>query len=127
MGNSTSHGTEGLDHGDDDADDPFDGAETLGYRVLGVQPNSPASKAGLVSFLDFLIGCNDQMLLGSGENLQPGMEYDDIDLPALLMDNKEKELEFCKFSFSTRELNREMMLVISQLTISSLAFSNVLS
>lgn len=77
-------------------DDPFDGIETLGYRVLGVQPNSPASKAGLVSFLDFLIGCNDQMLLGSGEHLQPGMEYDDIDLPTLLNDNKGVELEFCK-------------------------------
>jgi hypothetical protein len=77
-------------------DDPFDGIETLGYRVLGVQPNSPASKAGLVSFLDFLIGCNDQMLLGSGEHLQPGMEYDDIDLPTLLNDNKGVELEFRK-------------------------------
>jgi hypothetical protein len=97
MGNSTSHSTERLPHDDEDADDPFDGVETLGYRVLGVQPNSPASKAGLVSFLDFLIGCNDQMLLGSGEHLQPGMEYDDIDLPALLMENKDKELEFCKY------------------------------
>jgi GRASP55/65 PDZ-like domain len=81
----------------DDADDPFDGVDTLGYRVLGVQPNSPASKAGLVSFLDFLIGCNDKMLLGSGEDLLPGMEYDDIDLPTLLLENKDKELEFCKF------------------------------
>jgi GRASP55/65 PDZ-like domain len=97
MGNAASHSTERLPYGDEDADDPFDGVETLGYRVLGVQPNSPASKAGLVSFLDFLIGCNDQMLLGSGENLQPGMEYDDIDLPALLLENKEKELEFCKY------------------------------
>ena len=34
--------------GDDAMLDPFDGADTLGYRVLGVQPNSPASKAGLV-------------------------------------------------------------------------------
>ena len=49
-----------------------------------------------MSFLDFLIGCNDQMLLGSGEHLQPGMEYDDIDLPTLLNDNKGVELEFCK-------------------------------
>lgn len=97
MGNSTSHSTERPPYDDEDADDPFDGVETLGYRVLGVQPNSPASKAGLVSFLDFLVGCNNQMLLGSGENLQPGMEYDDIDLPALLLENKDKELEFCKY------------------------------
>eukprot|EP00571_Detonula_confervacea_P017486 CAMPEP_0172303486 /NCGR_PEP_ID=MMETSP1058-20130122/5014_1 /TAXON_ID=83371 /ORGANISM="Detonula confervacea, Strain CCMP 353" /LENGTH=51 /DNA_ID=CAMNT_0013014313 /DNA_START=136 /DNA_END=288 /DNA_ORIENTATION=- len=43
---------------DDYADEfaKFDGIETLGYRVLGVQPNSPASAAGLVSFLDFLVG-----------------------------------------------------------------------
>ena len=86
------------DHNHMIEDDPFDGIETLGYRVLGVQPNSPASKAGLVSFLDFLIGCNDQMLLGSGEHLQPGMEYDDIDLPTLLSDNKNVELEFCKYN-----------------------------
>lgn len=102
MGNATSSADIGDTNNDDTAnnmieDDPFDGIDTLGYRVLGVQPNSPASKAGLVSFLDFLIGCNDQMLLGSGEHLQPGMEYDDIDLPTLLNDNKGVELEFCKY------------------------------
>lgn len=103
MGNATSQASDsnhptnsGIDDSNLIEDDPFDGIETLGYRVLGVQPNSPASKAGLVSFLDFLIGCNDQMLLGSGEHLQPGMEYDDIDLPTLLIDNKGVELEFCK-------------------------------
>ena len=100
MGNATSS-SDHPNNNDDTTDnliedDPFDGIETLGYRVLGVQPNSPASKAGLVSFLDFLIGCNDQMLLGSGEHLQPGMEYDDIDLPTLLSDNKGVELEFRK-------------------------------
>ncbi|KAL3788035.1 hypothetical protein HJC23_008379 [Cyclotella cryptica] len=71
----------------------FDGIETLGYRVLGVQPNSPASAAGLVSFLDFLVGCNGVMLMGSGEGLEEGEEYDDVDFPALLRDNEGKELE----------------------------------
>jgi hypothetical protein len=71
----------------------FDGVETLGYRVLGVQPNSPASAAGLVSFLDFLVGCNDEMLLASGEGLEEGDEYDDVDFPALLKGNVGKELE----------------------------------
>jgi hypothetical protein len=71
----------------------FDGVETLGYRVLGVQPNSPASAAGLVSFLDFLVGCNGEMLLASGEGLEEGDEYDDVDFPALLKDNVGKELE----------------------------------
>lgn len=92
MGNSSSAG------GEDDPLDPFDGIDTLGYRVLGVQPNSPAAAAGLVSFLDFLVGVNDKMLLGSGEELQPGEEYDDVDLPALLEENKGQEVEFCTLS-----------------------------
>lgn len=71
----------------------FDGIETLGYRVLGVQPNSPASAAGLVSFLDFLVGCNGVILMGSGEGLEEGEEYDDVDFPALLRENEGKELE----------------------------------
>ena len=32
--------------------------DAVGYRVLGVQPNSPASSAGLVSFFDFVIAAN---------------------------------------------------------------------
>lgn len=54
MGNAAS-AEEG---GEDDPLDPFDGIDTLGYRVLGVQPDSPASEAGLVSFLDFLVVCD---------------------------------------------------------------------
>jgi hypothetical protein len=94
MGNSSSSTT---DADPDNAllQDPFDGIDTLGYRVLGVQPNSPASKAGLVSFLDFLVGANQKMLLGSGENLREGDEYDDVDLPALLEENKNQSIEFC--------------------------------
>jgi len=102
MGNSASH--EG-----DHEDDPFDGADTLGYRVLGVQPNSPASKAGLVSFLDFLVGEQQKMLLGSGEDLEEGEEYDDIDLPALLKENVNKEIEFCKFSNTSSYKERVLM------------------
>ena len=30
----------------------------VGYRVLGVQPNSPASSVGLVSFFDFVVAAN---------------------------------------------------------------------
>jgi C-terminal processing protease CtpA/Prc len=29
--------------------------ETVGFRILGVQPNSPAEKVGLVSFFDFIV------------------------------------------------------------------------
>jgi len=32
-----------------------------GYRVLGVQPGSPAAEAGLVSFLDFVVGCHGEL------------------------------------------------------------------
>lgn len=92
MGNSASHPNQGDDL------DQFDGVETLGYRVLGVQPNSPASRAGLVSFFDFLVGANGKMLLGSGEELQDGEEYDDIDFPGLLKEHKDKTVELCKYS-----------------------------
>jgi hypothetical protein len=43
MGNSSS------------ADEEFG---KVGYRVLGVQPNSPASQVGLVSFFDFIVAAN---------------------------------------------------------------------
>ena len=92
MGNASTH-----EHDDAEDLDPFDGIDTLGYRVLGVQPDSPAAEAGLVSFLDFLVGANGQMLLGSGEGLEDGEEYDDVDLPKLLQDHKDKELELCKY------------------------------
>ena len=96
MGNSAS--TDQDEWGDNETMlDPFDGADTLGYRVLGVQPDSPASKAGLVSFLDFLVGANGEMLLASGENVEHGEEYPDIDLPELLQKNKGKKVEFRKF------------------------------
>lgn len=91
MGNTA---TTGADPDDEFAE--FDGIETLGYRVLGVQPDSPASKAGLVSFLDFIVGANGEMLLGSGEHLEEGEEYDDVDFPGLLQSNKGQVVELCK-------------------------------
>ena len=94
--NNNNNNDDNSELDDDDALDPFDGIDTVGYRVLGVQPNSPASQAGLVSFLDFLVGAQGQMLLGSGEGLKPGEEYNDVDLPALLNEHKEKAMEFCK-------------------------------
>jgi len=81
----------------------FDGIETLGYRVLGVQPNSPASKSGLVSFLDFLVGANGKMLLGSGEDLEEGEEYDDVDFPNLLLENKGKPIELLVWNIKSQE------------------------
>ena len=34
-------------------------SDSVGYRVLGVQPNSPASNCGLVSFFDFIVAANE--------------------------------------------------------------------
>lgn len=100
MGNSSS--TDG-ENDDEALLDPFDGADTLGYRVLGVQPDSPASKAGLVSFLDFLVGANGEMLLASGENVEHGEEYPDVDLPKLLQENKGKPVEFLVWNMKSQQ------------------------
>ena len=91
MGNSASTNGTGASAGD--GLDNFDGIETLGYRVLGAQPNSPASKAGLVSFLDFIVGAEGRPLFDSGEDLDEGEEYDDVDFPKLLQEFKGRELE----------------------------------
>lgn len=48
MGNSTSSGKKMNNE--------------FGYRVLGVQPSSPASNVGLVSFFDFIISANGEYL-----------------------------------------------------------------
>jgi len=98
MGNSESSAPDAGNTIDD-----FDGIETLGYRVLGVQPNSPASTAGLVSFFDFLIGADGQMLLGSGEELAEGEEYDDVDFPALLEKFKGQKLQLLVWNIKCQE------------------------
>jgi hypothetical protein len=85
MGNSDSN----LAHGHL-SEEHLAESETLGYRVLGVQPNSPASSAGLVSFLDFLVGCEEQMLLSNDDDVP------DVDFVQLLKDSVGKELELCK-------------------------------
>jgi hypothetical protein len=96
MGNEVSSSGDGLEVDEEDLLDKFDGIDTLGYRVLGVQPSSPASAAGLVSFFDFLVGANGKMLLGSPEGMAEGDEYDDVDFPLLLRDSLDQELELRK-------------------------------
>jgi hypothetical protein len=88
----------------------FDGCETLGYRVLGVQPNSPAARAGLVSFFDFLVGANGQLLFGinaqeeasrsTKKNNTDDEYFEDVDFPALLKGNVNQEIELCKWMVS---------------------------
>lgn len=36
----------------------LEGKNNVGYRVLGVQCDSPAEKGGLVSFFDFIVAAN---------------------------------------------------------------------
>lgn len=43
------------------------------------------------------MGANGEILLASGENVEHGEEYPDVDLPALLEENKGKEIEFCEY------------------------------
>jgi len=89
MGNKASH--------------EFDGCTTLGYRVLGVQPNSPASRAGLVSFFDFLVGVNGQLLFDNGEHSDPSGEYfEDLDFISIVKDNIDKEIELLVWNIKNK-------------------------
>lgn len=63
-----------------------------------MQPNSPASKAGLVSFFDFLVGVNGQLLFDNGSNAIKDNEYfEDLDFVSIVKDNVDQEIELCKF------------------------------
>ena len=58
MGNSLVSGASLLLEGDIENIRPLN----AGYRILGIHPNTAASRAGLVSFFDFIVGCNDKLL-----------------------------------------------------------------
>mmetsp|Transcript_8254 Transcript_8254/g.24408 ORF Transcript_8254/g.24408 Transcript_8254/m.24408 type:complete len:531 (+) Transcript_8254:503-2095(+) len=103
MGNSASGEEDYEYYEESDYAKQFDGIETLGYRVLGVQPNSPASKAGLVSFFDFIVGANQLMLLGSGVGLKEGDEYEDVDFPRLLRENLHKPVQLLVWNIKARD------------------------
>jgi len=46
---------------------PSDGYPTVGKRVLGVLKGSPAAKAGLVPWLDFVVGADGRLFVGDEE------------------------------------------------------------
>ena len=37
----------------------------IGYRILGIHPNTPADKSDLIPFFDFIVGCNGNLLFQS--------------------------------------------------------------
>ncbi len=58
MGNEVSGEGDYYDNDNDDEDDyakQFDGIETLGYRVLGVQPDSPGEF--FLSLVGLIVNC----------------------------------------------------------------------
>jgi len=85
----------------------FSNVPTLGYRVLGVNPDSPASDAGLVSFFDFLVGANGLMLFGGtaepNENDAEEKVVGDVDFVGLLQDSLDKPVELLVFNIKSQE------------------------
>lgn len=89
--------------GNDSSSHQFDGCTTLGYRVLGVQPNSPASRSGLVSFFDFLVGVNGQLLFDNGEHGDGnGDFFEDLDFISILKDHCDKEVELLVWNIKSK-------------------------
>ena len=62
-----------------------------------------ASKAGLVSFFDFIVGANGKMLLGSGDGLEEGDVYDDVDFPRLLKDSVNEKVHLLVWNIKAQE------------------------
>jgi len=48
-------------------------ASTMGYRVIAVQPSSPASSVGLIPFFDFILSANNTILDTFDAHLLPGI------------------------------------------------------
>jgi hypothetical protein len=55
-----------------------------------------------VSFFDFLVGVNGQLLFDNGSNANGDSEYfEDLDFVAIIKDNVDMELELCKYNMLT--------------------------
>ena len=66
----------------------------VGHRVLGVQPNSPASTVGLVSFFDFVVAANNLSLsvLGSTAFVDMIRASEDKPLPCTVYNIKSESV-----------------------------------
>lgn len=58
MGNESSTLAAGEEEPGRDAAAAVEGGECCGYRVLGIQEQSPAAAVGFVSFFDFILEAN---------------------------------------------------------------------
>ena len=65
---------------------------TYGYRVLGVQASSPASKVGLVSFFDFIVEANGEPLWDKEVSYFVGLirDFQDKELPLRVYNCKDR-------------------------------------
>ena len=75
--------------------------EAFGYRVLKVAANSPAQRAGIVCFFDFLVGVK----LQSGQVVEFNQEVDNFF--TTITENEDKPLTFIVYNMffkSTREI-----------------------
>jgi len=77
-------------------------SECFGYRVLGVQESSPASKVGLVSFFDFIVAAN-------------GVPLKELDnkLIEMIKASEDKPLPLTVFNYKARS-SREVILTPSK-------------
>jgi hypothetical protein len=57
----------------------------------------------LVSFFDFIVGANHQMLMGRGAELKEGEEYDDVDFPRLLKESLNKSVLLLVWNIKAKE------------------------
>ncbi len=65
--------------------------DCVGYRVLGVQSDSPASKGGLVSFFDFILEANGHRLNTLDASfINIIKEFEDRELPLSVYNFKSK-------------------------------------
>ena len=84
----------------------------LGYRILEIHPDTPASRAGLVSFFDFIVGCNDKLLFPPSQTVSSRssrykecIESSHIDLVAEIQKVilGQGEIELLVFNVKSRE------------------------
>ena len=70
-----------------------DSSNKVGFRVLGVQDESPASKIGLNSFFDFIIGANGVLFNDQDSNsfINTIKEFEDKDLPLIVFNWRTQE------------------------------------